>query len=159
MSYRKALFAGSFDPYTAGHHALLRKALTLFDEVVIAIGINDNKRTLYSVEQRLEMIRALYAFEPNIKVDSYNGLTIDYAKEYGIDVMVRGVRSMIDFEYERMVAEANRQLSGIETILFFTDPHLQHISSTIVRELIRFNRDVTPFLPEGLVLPPPTTNK
>ena len=136
---KKAIFPGTFDPFTIGHFSVVKRALTFMDEVVIGIGINDSKRTWFPTEKRVEMISNLYADEPRIKVAAYSGLTIDFARECGAQFIVRGIRTVHDFEYE-------------ETILLFTEPELTSVSSTIVRELLQFGKDVTPFLPEGMKL-------
>ena len=147
---KKAIFPGSFDPFTLGHHSILKRTLTFMDEVVIGIGINENKRCLMSVEKRLESIRKLYADEPRVKVLAYSGLTIDFAKEQGASVIIRGIRSVKDFEYEESIADINRKLSGVETILLFTEPDLASVSSSVVRELLHYGKDVSAFLPEGM---------
>ena len=120
------------------------------DEVIIGIGINDNKKTWFPMDKRLEMIRGLFADEPRIRVEAYDSLTVDFAKEQDAGFIVRGIRTVHDFEYEETIADINRKLAGIETILLFTEPELTSISSTIVRELLQFGNDVTPFLPEGM---------
>ena len=120
------------------------------DEVIIGIGINDNKKTWFPMDKRLEMIRGLIADEPRIMVEAYDCLTVDFAKEQNAGFIVRGIRTVHDFEYEETIADINRKLAGIETILLFTEPELTSISSTIVRELLQFGKDVTPFLPEGM---------
>ena len=120
------------------------------DEVIIGIGINDNKKTWFPMDKRLEMIRGLFADEPRIRVEAYDSLTVDFAKEQEAGFIVRGIRTVHDFEYEETIADINRKLAGIETILLFTEPELTSISSTIVRELLQFGKDVTPFLPEGM---------
>ena len=120
------------------------------DEVIIGIGINDNKKTWFPMDKRLEMIRGLFADEPRIRVEAYDSLTVDFAKEQDAGFIVRCIRTVHDFEYEETIADINRKLAGIETILLFTEPELTSISSTIVRELLQFGKDVTPFLPEGM---------
>lgn len=120
------------------------------DEVIIGIGINDNKKTWFPMDKRLEMIRGLFADEPRIRVEAYDCLTVDFSKEQNAGFIVRGIRTVHDFEYEETIADINRKLAGIETILLFTEPELTSISSTIVRELLQFGKDVTPFLPEGM---------
>ena len=149
---RKAIFPGTFDPFTIGHFSVVKRALTFMDEVVIGIGVNDSKRTWFPVEKRLEMIRKLYADEPRIKVEAYSGLTIDFAKECGAQFIVRGIRTVRDFEYEETIADINRKLAGIETLLLFTEPELTSVSSTIVRELLQYGKDVSAFLPKGMQL-------
>lgn len=149
---KKAIFPGTFDPFTIGHFSVVKRALTFMDEVVIGIGINDSKRTWFPTEKRVEMISKLYADEPRIKVAAYSGLTIDFARECGARFIVRGIRTVRDFEYEETIADINRKMAGIETILLFTEPELTSVSSTIVRELLQFGKDVSPFLPEGMKL-------
>ncbi len=131
-----AIFPGSFDPFTLGHADIVARALAIFDRIVIAIGINDSKRSLYSAEERLKQIADLYADEPRVEVISYDGLTVDAARKAGARFIVRGVRSVADFEYERTLALVNRHLDGIETILLYSLPEHSHISSSIVRDLL-----------------------
>ena len=145
---RIALFPGTFDPFTLGHQSLVKRVLTCADAVVIAIGINEKKQTYYTLEQRVEAIHSLYADEPRVKVITYSGLTVDVAQQEGASFILRGVRSVIDFEYEKAIADVNRQLTGIETLLLFTEPAYAHISSSVVRELLHFGKDVSAFLPQ-----------
>ena len=145
---RIALFPGTFDPFTLGHQSLVKRVLTCADAVVIAIGINEKKQTYYTPEQRGSAIRALYAEEPRVKVITYSGLTVDVAQQELASFILRGVRSVIDFEYEKAIADVNRQLTGIETLLLFTEPAYAHISSSVVRELLHFGKDVSAFLPK-----------
>ena len=145
---RIALFPGTFDPFTLGHQSLVKRVLTCADTVVIAIGINEKKQTYYTLEQRVSAIRALYAEEPRVKVITYSGLTVDVAQQEQASFILRGVRSVIDFEYEKAIADVNRQLTGIETLLLFTEPAYAHISSSVVRELLHFGKDVSAFLPK-----------
>ncbi|HHU97645.1 MAG: pantetheine-phosphate adenylyltransferase [Bacteroidota bacterium] len=147
---RIALFPGTFDPFTVGHESLVRRGLTLVDELVIAIGVNEAKQSYFPVEKRLQMIRDLYQPEPRVRVESYDTLTVDFAREVGASFILRGIRSVADFEYEKTIAHMNQTLSGIETILLFTEPTHVHISSSIVRELLRYGRDVSQFLPERM---------
>lgn len=149
---KRAIFPGTFDPFTIGHYSVVKRALTFMDEVIISIGINESKRTCFPTGKRVEMIRKLYADEPRVKVEAYDGLTIDFALRCKAQVIIRGIRTVRDFEYEETIADVNRKLSGIETILLFTEPELTSVSSTIVRELLQFGKDVTPFLPEGMEL-------
>lgn len=143
------IFVGSFDPFTIGHDAIVRRALPLFDRVVIGVGVNTQKCYMLSCEERTQRIANLYASEPKIKVASYQDLTIDFARREQAQFIIKGVRSVKDFEFEREQADMNKQLSGIETIFLYADPELSSVSSTIVRELQRFNRDISPFLPKG----------
>lgn len=147
---KRAIFPGTFDPFTVGHYSVVKRALTFMDEVIISIGINESKRTWFPTEKRLDMIRKLYADDPRVKVMAYDGLTIDFAIEQNAQVIIRGIRTVRDFEYEETIADVNRKLSGIETILLFIEPELTSVSSTIVRELLQFGKDVTPFLPQGM---------
>lgn len=147
---KRALFPGSFDPFTAGHHSIVKRTLALVDEVIVGIGFNEGKKGFLPLEKRLEMIRALYADESRVKVLPYSGLTVDFAKEQEADVIVRGIRSVKDFEYEESIADINRKLSGIETVFLFTEPELAAVSSSVVRELVHYGKDVSMFLPEGM---------
>jgi pantetheine-phosphate adenylyltransferase len=149
---RKAMFPGTFDPFTIGHYSLVKRSLELVDEIVIAIGVNDTKKTYFPLEKRIEMIQSLYKDDNRVSVGTYNNLTVNYAKETGAGFIIRGIRSINDFEYEKTIADMNRNISGIETIVLFTEPELTHISSTIVRELLRFGHDVSRFIPEGMNL-------
>lgn len=142
-----AIFPGSFDPFTVGHAAIVERASRLFDKIVIAIGINTQKKYMLPPEERELRIAAFYSGNPKIEVRTYNSLTVDFADEIGAKFIVRGVRSSIDFEYERTIAEANRKLSGIETVILCSDPELAHISSSLVRELAAFGKDISEFLP------------
>ena len=151
-SKRIAVFPGTFDPFTLGHMSIVSRGLELLDEVVIAIGINDSKRTYFTVEQRLEMLRDLFRDNPRIRVVSYDSLTIDLAKQWNARFILRGIRWVNDFEYVKTIADVNRQFSGEETIILFTEPELTHFSSTIVRELLRFGHSVDEFVPKGLKL-------
>ena len=150
MHMTRAIFPGTFDPFTIGHHSIVERALTFVDEIVIGIGINDNKHTYFPTARREEMIRRLYRNEPRVSVRSYDGLTIDFARRVEADLIIRGIRTVKDFEYEETIADINRKLAGIETILLFTEPELTSISSTAVRELLSFGKDVSRFLPEGM---------
>lgn len=147
---RRAIFPGTFDPFTIGHYSIVERTLTFMDEVVIGIGINENKNTYFPIEKRVEMIRDLYQEDPRITVMSYGCLTIDFAQETGAKFIVRGIRTVKDFEYEETIADINRKLAGIETILLFTEPELTCISSTIVRELLTYHKDISRFVPKGM---------
>ena len=153
MEKRTALFPGSFDPFTAGHLNILMRALTMFDEVVVAVGINIDKRGFFSTEKRLEIIRQAASGLKGVRIISYDNLTVDTCRELGIRHIVRGVRNMIDFETERSIADANRVLDpGIETIIIPTAQEFAHISSTAVRDIIKHQGDTSRFLPEGVKL-------
>ena len=142
-----ALFPGSFDPFTKGHQNIVERALPLFDHLVIGIGRNTTKQTLYTPEERQQQIAALFANEPRIDVQIYDVLTVDFAKSVGAQYVLRGVRTMADFEYERTIADVNKRLAGLETVLLFADADTASISSSLVRELKAFGKDVTDFLP------------
>ena len=147
MKGKVAIFPGSFDPFTVGHYDIVRRALPLFDEIVIGVGVNAQKQPLFSVEERVDAIRKAFAGEPKVRVEAYHSLTVDFAREAGAAFMLRGVRSTVDFEYEKAFAEANKQLSGIETVLLFTKPEYEHISASLVRDLYLHGKDITPYLP------------
>ena len=152
---RIALFPGSFDPFTAGHLNILKRARTMFDEVVVAAGINQDKRGFFDMDQRLDIIRQATAGLPGVSCIKYDGLTVDVCRQLGIVHIVRGVRNMLDFETERSVADANRRLAPeIETLIIPTAQEFAHISSSAVRDILRHNGDTSLFLPEGVVLPP-----
>ena len=139
----KAIFTGSFDPFTVGHASIVQRALPLFDSIVIAVGHNEHKKGMFSVKERVERIEKHYANEPKIEVVAYSDLTVDVAKRVGANVIIKGVRSFKDFEYERQQAEINKTIGGIETLFLCSDPQYESISSSIVRELIHFGRDVS----------------
>lgn len=148
-----AIFPGSFDPFTRGHEAVVDEALTLFDKVVIAIGDNIGKHSLLSVENRLKLIRKVYADNPRVECIAYSTLTGDAAREVGATAIVRGVRNTVDFEYERTMAQINRRIfPDITTVMLFTPPVLSDIASSTVRELWAFKCDVSDMMPEGIDL-------
>lgn len=144
---QKVLYPGSFDPFTLGHADIVKRALLLFDEIIIAVGYNEQKTGWMPVEERIRRIRQLYADEPCVRVESYTGLTVDFAKELGATAIIRGVRTAADFEYEMQMADVNRQLTGIETILLPASPQLASLSSSVCRELAHFGHDISSFLP------------
>ena len=143
----KALFPGTFDPFTIGHEAIVKRTLTFMDEVVIAIVNNMEKNAMFPVEERVQQIRELYKDEPRVKVISFAGAIPDIALEVGANAIVRGVRSVKDFEYEENLAFIYKKMCGIETILLYTDPELACVSSSIVREMIKFGKDPSEFVP------------
>ncbi len=147
-----ALFPGTFDPFTIGHQSLVTRGLTLVDEIVIAIGINERKKTYFPLEERLLAIRRLYEDNPCIKVESYDSLTVDFADKIGARYILRGIRTINDFEYEKNIAAVNRKLTGIDTFILFTEPEHTHISSSIVRELLSYGKDISLFVPKGTKL-------
>lgn len=143
------LFPGSFDPFTLGHADLVKRALRLFDQVVVAVGVNEIKPGWIPVAQRVAALTDFYREESRVHVDQYTGLTIDFAASIGATAILRGLRSVKDYEYELQMADVNRQLSGIETVILFADPEFAAISSSVVRELTAFGHDISAFLPEG----------
>jgi len=145
----KGLFVGSFDPFTIGHDSIVRRALPLFDHIIIGVGVNERKKYMLSAEERVKRIKRLYADEPKIEVRAYSDLTIDFARREQATYIIKGIRSVKDFEYEREQADVNRLLSGVETIFLYAEPQLSSISSTMVRELQHFGRDISEFLPKG----------
>ena len=144
---RIALFPGSFDPFTIGHQSLVKRGLALADRIIIAIGINENKQSCFPLEERLTAIRSLFQDDPQIEVITYHTLTTDLAEKTGAQFILRGIRSVIDFEYEKTIADINRTLTGIETVFLLAEPQYAHISSSAVRELLHFGKDVSAFLP------------
>ena len=152
LNKRIAIFPGTFDPFTIGHMSLVERALNMLDEIVIAIGVNEAKSQYFSVDERVRMLEDLFRSNPRVKVLSYNFLTVDLARQCHAGFILRGIRSVNDFEYEKTIADVNRKISGVETLVLFTEPEHTHISSTIVRELLRYGRSVDEFLPDGLVL-------
>lgn len=142
---KRALFAGTFNPFTVGHADIVKRGLELFDEVVIAIGENQDKPSA-DIDARLQAIRAIYKDDSRVRVEVYHSLTVDYAREIGADVLLRGVRTVADFEYERQMADANRALAGIETVVLFTRPELAYISSSLVRDLQKHGADISALL-------------
>jgi pantetheine-phosphate adenylyltransferase len=144
---KTVLFPGTFDPFTIGHQSLVNRALTLVDEIIIAIGINECKQSYYLLEERLEAIRRLYKDDDRVRVEAYDSLTVDFAQQVGAQFILRGIRTVNDFEYEKGMADVNRALTGIETFILFTEPKHTHISSSIVRDLLRYNKDISPFVP------------
>ncbi len=152
MSKKIAVFPGSFDPITTGHVDIVLRALPLFDEVIVAIGENSQKKTLYTLEQRLSWIQRVFKVHPAIKVDSFSGLTVNFCKEKGADYIIRGIRSASDFDYEKTIAHLNNAMfPEIETVLILSKPELSSISSTIVREIIRGKGKVEKFVPAEIV--------
>lgn len=151
---RIALFPGSFDPFTAGHLNILNRALTMFDGVVVAVGINQDKRGFFTETQKIDIIKQATQGLDNVEVVSYDCLTIDFCRQLGIKHIVRGVRNMLDFENERAIADANRRLApDVETIIIPTAQEYAHISSSAVRDIIRHRGDTSMFVVDGVKLP------
>ncbi len=150
---RIALFPGSFDPFTAGHLNILRRALTMFDEVVVAVGINQDKRGFFDMDKRVSIIQQATNGMDGVRIIQYDNLTIDTCRQLGIRHIVRGVRNMIDFETERSISDANRRLAPeIETIIIPTAQEFAHISSSAVRDILKHGGDYSAFIPEGVEL-------
>jgi len=150
---KTAVFPGSFDPITIGHEAIVRRALNLFDEIVIAVGSNNLKKSFYSLRSREEMIMKVFKGEPRVRVDHYDGLTVDYCKRIGATYIVRGLRTSADFEFERAIAQVNRAMvPGIESVFLLTVPEFSYINSTIVRDIIKSRGDATRFVPAAINL-------
>ena len=145
---KTGLYTGTFDPFTTGHQNIVSRILPLFDRVVIAVAVSNRKHTQEEIDERVRNIQGLYENEPRVKVVSYGDLTIDLVKRDQASCIVRGVRNIRDFEYEREQADINKQLGGIETLLLFSDPELGSVSSTLVRELWYFGHDAHEFLPK-----------
>lgn len=148
--FTKAIFPGSFDPFTIGHESLVLRSLSLFDEIVIAIGINNDKHAYFTTEQRLDLIKTVFEGYSNIEVVAYDGLTIDFAKKIGATHILRGLRNVADFEFEQAIAHTNKQISGIDTFFLLTMPEHSSISSSIVRDILRFKGDVSMFIPQRI---------
>ena len=146
------IFAGSFDPFTIGHASIVRRALPLFDKIVIGVGINERKNSMLNTDEKVKKIALLYANEPKIEVKAYSDLTVSLAHREHAQYFIKGVRSVKDFEYEREQADINQQIGGIETLFLFTEPELASVSSSLVRELVHFGEDVSRFLPRGYTL-------
>ena len=142
-----ALFAGTFDPFTKGHHALIKRALPLFDKIIIAIGNNSEKKCMFTIEERVAAIEKLYTEESRVEVKVYNCLTVDFAREIGATALLRGVRSIKDFEYERELADINLKIGGIDTVLLISEAEHASVSSSVVRELIKYGKNIAQFLP------------
>ena len=141
------VFTGSFDPFIIGHDDIVKRALPLFDQIVIGIGVNERKQYRQTKEERVSTIAKVYANEPKIVVKAYSDLTVDFAKRENASYIIKGIRSIKDFEYEREQAEINRMIGGVETLLLYADPKLASISSSMVRELEHFGRSIDEFLP------------
>ena len=154
-----AVFPGSFDPFTIGHEGIVLRSLCLFDEIIIAVGANALKQSYYSLETRKEMITSVFKKEPRIKVDHYEGLTVDYCKRHGANYILRGLRTAADFEFERAIAQVNLAMApDIESVFLLTVPEHASINSTIVRDIIRSGGDASQFVPAVIKLKDYKTN-
>ncbi len=147
----RAVFPGSFDPLTLGHTDIINRAIPLFDEIIIAIGTNAEKRYMFSIEERRKFIEKTFANNSKIKIDTYQGLTIDYCKKVESKFILRGLRNPADFEFEKAIAQTNRKLSNIETVFLLTSADNSYISSSIVRDIIRNNGDVALLVPPAVL--------
>jgi pantetheine-phosphate adenylyltransferase len=147
---KRALFPGSFDPLTLGHYDIIKRGVTLFDEVIVAIGLNADKKYMFSLEERKQFIEDAFTDEPRIKVVTYEGLTVEFCKEIGVGFILRGLRNPADFEFEKAIAHTNRKLTEIETVFLLTAAKTSFISSSIVRDVIRNNGDYTKFVPNSV---------
>ncbi|MDG1384531.1 MAG: pantetheine-phosphate adenylyltransferase [Flavobacteriaceae bacterium] len=146
----KAIFPGSFDPITLGHVDIINRGVTLFDEVIIAIGENSSKNYMFSLEERIAFIKTTFKDNPKVSVVSYSGLTIDFCKAIGVEFILRGLRNPADFEFEKAIAHTNRHLSTIETVFLLTSAKTSFISSSIVREIIRYDGDYKKLVPDAV---------
>ncbi len=144
---KRALFPGSFDPFTVGHLDIVERGIKIFDEIVVGIGINSEKKYMFSLDERLAFIKACFEHEPRIRVEPYEGLTVKFCREIEADFILRGVRNNGDFEFEKAIARTNRHMSEIETVFLLTSAETSYISSSIVREIIRNNGDYSTFIP------------
>jgi pantetheine-phosphate adenylyltransferase len=147
---RRAVFPGSFDPITLGHYDIIKRGIHLFDEVIVAIGVNSEKKYMFSLEERKQFLEESFKNEPNVKVVDYTGLTIDFCKKVNAQFILRGLRNPADFEFEKAIAHTNRKLSKIETVFLLTAAKTSFISSSIVREVIKNNGDYTVLVPDSV---------
>ena len=146
---KKAVFPGSFDPITRGHMNILERSIPLFDEVVVAVGVNSAKTSMFSMEKRLDWLERVTAVFPSVSVQAFEGLTSAFCEEQGARWLIRGVRNGGDFEYERTIAQMTKSLNvNLETVILFTDPEFAHIHSNVVREILRNGGDASAFIPD-----------
>ncbi len=150
INMKRALFPGSFDPITLGHYDIIKRGVKLFDEVIVAIGVNSEKKYMFSLEERKRFLEESFKDEPKVKVVTYKGLTIDFCKVVKAQFILRGLRNPADFEFEKAIAHTNRKLSKIETVFLLTAARTSYISSSIVREVIRNNGDYTVLVPDSV---------
>jgi pantetheine-phosphate adenylyltransferase len=150
---KTAVFPGSFDPFTVGHESIVRRALSMFDEIIIAVGANALKKSFYSVDTRKAMISKVFTGEPRVRIDHYEGLTVDYCLKHNAGFILRGLRTAADFEFERAIAQVNKAMApGIESVFMLTTPEHTPINSTIVRDIIRSGGDASMFVPTSINL-------
>jgi pantetheine-phosphate adenylyltransferase len=147
---RKAVFPGSFDPITLGHVDIIERALPLFDEIIVAIGINAEKKYMWTLDERKSFLEQTFAHQPKIRVATYIGLTADFCKEQNAGYILRGLRNSLDFSYEKSIAQSNANLAGIESVFIISSPGTSHISSTIVRDIARHGGDYSGFVPKAV---------
>ncbi|MFC2115899.1 pantetheine-phosphate adenylyltransferase [Bacteroidota bacterium] len=160
MSKKTAIFPGSFDPFTVGHESVINRSLPLFDEIIIAIGDNITKRAYYSMENRMDMIQKVFRGNPQIKVSTYSGLTVDFCKKSGAQYLLRGLRTSADFEFERAIAQINKAMyPELESVFLLTLPEHTPVNSTIVRDIIRNGGDASQFVPDAIDLSKYTGNE
>ncbi|MDB2612899.1 pantetheine-phosphate adenylyltransferase [Flavobacteriaceae bacterium] len=149
---KRAIFPGSFDPITLGHYDIIKRGVKLFDEIIVAIGVNADKKYMFSLKERQQFIERTFSDEPKVKVLTYSGLTVDFCKEIGVEFILRGLRNPADFEFEKAIAHTNRNLAPIETIFLLTSAETSFIASSIVRDVIRNNGDFTKLVPSAVKL-------
>ena len=150
---KKAVFPGSFAPFTKGHESIMLRALPLFDEIVIAVGTNSEKNEYFSLEERCKWIEQVFVNESKVSVQKYEGLTIDFCEKVSANYILRGLRNSSDFKYEKGIAQMNRSMKNhIDTIFIITEPELSHISSTLVRDIVKNGGDVSQFVPDGVTI-------
>ena len=149
---KRAIFPGSFDPITLGHYDIIKRGVKLFDEIIVAIGVNADKKYMFSLKERQQFIERSFSDEPKVKVLTYSGLTVDFCKEIGVEFILRGLRNPADFEFEKAIAHTNRNLAPIETIFLLTSAETSFIASSIVRDVIRNNGDFTKLVPSAVKL-------
>ena len=149
---KRAIFPGSFDPITLGHYDIIERGITLFDEVIVAIGVNAEKKYMFSLEERKSFIEEAFKHEPKVTVVTYEGLTVDFCKKHNVEFILRGLRNPADFEFEKAIAHTNRDLAPIETVFLLTAAKTSYIASSIVRDVIRNNGDYTKLVPKSVRL-------
>jgi pantetheine-phosphate adenylyltransferase len=147
---KRAIFPGSFDPLTLGHYDIIKRGVTLFDEIIVAIGVNASKKYMFSLKERQQFIVDAFKDEPKVKVVTYKGLTVDFCKKNNVEFILRGLRNPADFEFEKAIAHTNRDLAPIETIFLLTSASTSYIASSIVRDVIRNNGDYTKLVPDSV---------
>ena len=150
---KSAVFPGSFDPITRGHESVIRRAMPLFDQIYVAVGVNSEKKNYFSIEERLDFIRKVFADAPKIKVVQYEGLTVEFCRQVNARYLLRGLRTSADFEFERSIGQINKKLNpDVETVFFLTDPQYTSLTSSIVRDILRHGGDVSQFVPDVIRL-------